>query len=60
MLVAEAVVVMITYLVELEELAVVELEIQEVMDQLQLELQTLEVAAVEHTMLLQQLVEKEL
>jgi hypothetical protein len=58
--VAEAVVVMITCLVELEELVVVELEIQEVMDQLRLELQTLEVAAVEHTMLLQRLVEKEL
>ena len=51
---------MITYLVDLEELAVVELEIQEVMEQLQLELQTLAEAVVEHTMLLQQLVEKEL
>ena len=42
------------------DLVVVELEIQEVMDRLQLVLQTLEVAVVEHTMLLQQLVEKEL
>ena len=51
---------MIVYQAELEDLVVVELETQEVMEQLQLELQTLEEAAVEHTMLLQQLVEKEL
>ena len=51
---------MIIYQAEPEELVAVELEIQEVMDQLQLELQTLAEAVVEHTMWLQQLVEKEL